>query len=138
MWLCVSICRALCSALGDHGHQQAQKAFREAGGLQLLTDLLRGGEYAKDRHLDNACLRALLGATGGYIAGTTRLTHHGVNARMVLRLGGAEALYRLLLDESRGGLKRSAQLALKLVINLALEAHPEEVKTPQRAVSPFL
>jgi hypothetical protein len=125
-WVCVSVCRALVGVLGDRD-EQTQKSLREEGGLKLLVDLLRGGEYVLEPRLDSASLRALLAATSGYTSEAKKLTHHGVNARALFRLGVVAALYRLLIVEARGGLERSAQLSLKLLVNLALEADPDEI-----------
>ena len=50
-----------------------------------------------------------------------------MNARAILRLGGANALYRVLIVEARGGLERCVQLSLKVVVNLAMEAEAAEI-----------
>lgn len=121
----VSISRAVVSALGDRDHK-AQKCLREEGGLHLLVELLRMGEYTIESRLDSASLRGLLAATSGF-SQATKLTQHGVNARVIFRLEGPKVLYRILIVEARGGLQRSAQLTLKVVVNLALQAEPEEV-----------
>ena len=123
--VCVSVCRAVVSALGERDHK-TQKCLREEGGLPLLVGLLQMGEYVIEPRLDSASLRALLAATSGS-SSRMKTTQHGVNARAILRLGGANALYRVLIVEARGGLERCVQLSLKVVVNLAMEAEAAEI-----------
>lgn len=123
--ICISVCRAVVIVQGD-GDQTTQKLLREEGGLQELVEQLRVGEYVIEPRLDSASLRALLAATSGS-SSAVRTTQHGINGRTILRLGVAKILYRVLIVEARGGVERCAQLSLKLAVNLALEAEPDEI-----------